>query len=621
MKLLYFVLLVVFVSATPKTNSTEKKQSSIDKLINDATNTSKPIPVVEVDPLNTNETQKLIKELADAEVTRNTLKEQTKKAQKALLKQTEELAKEHKIRMKKIKEQSQDFEKREHLREQVEEAKLALLHANGSFVETKNDVAALKNYTEEEMKQIEYQRKIQLRDKIDAERRRVQIEKLKNALNKKQQEMEKKIKAQHEKEDKAFKIAHQRLLEKFDKERKIRKDALMKKEMELRKMRALEFEKFRTEVEMERKMKRLTIEETQKQLLNLRKAEEIKREIVREGIRYKKLLEQQKMKKAEEKAKMIEDLKDKAVNLMLQKEDLNRKRKIEATELMNEVANAKKEIETNIKITKKGIQSRRERKAAIRTATIRSERTKMRYLKIKALKDILSKKLAAEERIYKKKLEEQKKIKALECKARGLVKRLSNIAKEYNKRSIEVIKKVKAEKKALLIRKMLLEKADEINEKRSLINQFKLKIRQLEEQELKHQMQLSGVEKDILNQRTLAKIIRMKTMRERMRRKRILALKKNLRKMYLERRDMLWKKRCIRFRKTANMKQNEELRKRKIARIICGKKYWKKQAPKKCYDFIGGKYHDLIHKPGKNIFRCPFEKYHGITKCDSIELP
>jgi hypothetical protein len=374
---------------------------------------------------------------------------------------------------------------------------------------------------------------------------------------------------------------------------------------------------------MERKMKRLTIAETQRQLINIRRAEEIKRQIVREGLKYKKLLEQQKMKKAEEKAKMIEDLKDKALDLMLEKENIKRVRKAEAKEMAIDVAYMNKEIAQNAELTKKSIKSRRERNAAVRRAKIIAERNRLRYQKIKALKYILAKKLAAEQALFKKRYDEAKKIQELDHKARGLVKRLSVIASSFDKKSIDVLKKIKAEKKAILIRKLLQEKAEEINAKRVLINNYKLRIHKLEEEELKHNMQLSGVASDVLIQKTLARIARMRAIRENRRRKRITLLHRKLNRAFLDRRNMLWKERCLRFRKVGNMKlQEAEARKRKIALLICPKSEFKelpKPQHQKCYDFIHNRFHRLVRQNHK--YGCPFARKFGMRSCDKIELP
>ncbi|ELP95257.1 coiled-coil domain containing protein, putative [Entamoeba invadens IP1] len=570
--------------------------------------------------LEQNETASLIKEIADAEIESEKIKKQKRLAEIALNKATETLAKNHKASITQIEKMSERLETKARLAGKLSSAKIKNVLANASLAEMVNQLTADKNATAQDMELIEYNRKIALRDKIDEIKRKKAIAELKKSLAEKRRKVEADTIKQQIEEEKALKKARLELVQKFDKERKERKDSLVNKEVEMRKLQQLELEKFNKELEVERKMKFLTIESTQRELFNMRKAEEIKREIVKQGIQYNKLLQEENLKKAEQKARMIEDLKDKAVTLMLQKEDFMRKRKIESAELKSEVMTAKREVAEAEKLAKKAIRSRRIRRVALRNAQIKARRTQIRYLKIKALKDVLSKKLLAEQTIYKKKLDEQTKIKALDCKARDLLKRLKTVAKVYDEKSAETLKKIRAEKKALLIRKMLQEKADEINEKRTLINSFKLKIHKLEEEEMQKQMQLSGVEKDILNQKTLAKIMVMKRIRERSRQKRINELKAKLNKMFLTKRELLWKKRCIRFRKVANKKMDEEARKRKIARIICGKKVNRNKLTK-CYDFIHNKYHNMIHKPGKPGFSCPFAGKYGITKCQPIELP
>jgi len=576
--------------------------------------------VQSTDDYNKKTTKELIKEIAETEAQRIQLKAQSKLAQDALRKETNQMTKEHKERMNKIAKESSKILKGQELRESLKDAKLAEIKANGTYIEVKEQANALKKMTSEELAKLEYQRKINLRDRIDAERRRRQINKLKMELNQKQKKLEEEYNKKHEKEERAFTVMREKLWRQLDNDRRARKEASLQNEINLRKLQDLELEKFKAQLEMERKMKRLTIAETQKQLLGLRKAEEVKREIVREGLKYKKLLEEKRMKEAEAKAKMIEDLKDKAVQLMLEKENLIRIRNTEAKQLGNEVATVKREIDENARMTQNAIKARRERNATVRKAKIIAERNKMRFRKIRAMRIILARKLVAEQALYKKKVEEAKKMRELDIKARKIVKTLSKVASSYDKKSIDVLKKIKAEKKALLIRKLLQEKAEEINAKRKLINSFKLKIHKLEEAELKEQMKLSGVARDVLNQKTLARIIKMKLLRENKRRRRIATLKRRLDKMFMERRDMLLKKRCLRFRKTADMKQREEARKRKIARIICGNTLrHHKVHPKKCFDFVHGRYHHLIQQHHR--FGCPFTKKYGVISCDKIELP
>jgi len=314
---LYFVLFIAIVSAT----------------------------VQSTDDYNKKTTKELIKEIAETEAQRIQLKAQSKLAQDALRKETNQMTKEHKERMNKIAKESSKILKGQELRESLKDAKLAEIKANGTYIEVKEQANALKKMTSEELAKLEYQRKINLRDRIDAERRRRQINKLKMELNNKQKRLEEEYNKKHEKEERAFTVMREKLWRQLDNDRRARKEASLQNEINLRKLQDLELEKFKAQLEMERKMKRLTIAETQKQLLGLRKAEEVKREIVREGLKYKKLLEEKRMKEAEAKAKMIEDLKDKAVQLMLEKENLIRIRNTEAKQLGNEVATVKREID------------------------------------------------------------------------------------------------------------------------------------------------------------------------------------------------------------------------------------------------------------------------------------
>jgi len=323
------------------------------------------------------------------------------------------------------------------------------------------------------------------------------------------------------------------------------------------------------------------------------------------------------MKKAEAKAKLIEDLKDQALKLMLEKENLMRMRKAEERELAGEVANVKKEIKQTERIAKQQIHSMIKRSKAIRKAKIIAERNRMKYLKIRAFRIYLAKKIATEQSLFKKKIEELKKIKQLDAKARKTVQNLSKIASAFDKQSVATMKQIKAEKKAIMVRKLLEEKAEEINTKRMLINDFKLKLHKLEEAELKKQMELSGVARDVLKQKSLARILKMRIVRANRRRRRVADLKKKLDRMFLEKKSMLMKKRCINFRKTYELKQREEARRKKIACILRGKRLQNK--PQKCFDMFSGRYHSLIHKP--NPLGCPFARRYGVKSCDNIELP
>jgi len=588
---LYFVLFIALVSAAPNTPAT-----------ND---------------INKKTVSELMKEIAETEAKRIQLKAQTQLAHQALERETTQMAKEHKVRMNKIAKQAKKIYETNRLRESARDAKIAEIKANNTFIDAAAQAKALKNFIQDSLADIEYQRKIHLRNRIDDERRKQQIHKLKRELNAKQRKIEEQYKKQYEKEEQAFKKVRESMWRKLDNDRKLRKDALLAKELNLRKMKALELEKFKEQVEMERRMKSLTIAETQKQLFNLRKAEQIKREIVREGLKYKKLLEEQKMKKAEAKAKLIEDLKDQALRLMLEKENLMRMRKAEERELAGEVANVDKEIKQTEQITKKHINSMVKRGKAIRRAKIIAERNRMKFLKTRALRIILAKKIATEQSLFKKKLEELKKIQQLDVKARETVKNLSKIASAFDQQSVATMKQIKAEKKAIMVRKLLEEKAEEINTKRMLINDFKLKLHKLEEAELKKQMQLSGVARDVLKQKSLARILKMRIMRANRRRRRVADLKKKLDRMFLEKKSMLMKKRCINFRKTYELKQREEARRKKIACILRGKRLQNK--PQKCFDMFSGRYHSLIHKP--NPLGCPFARRYGVKSCDNIELP
>jgi len=603
---LYFILFISLVSAA--TNSTVTKCPVAKKAV------KKNVVNFSIKNKSINE---LMKEIADTEAKRLQLKAQTNLAQTALERETAQMAKEHKVRMKKIAQQTRKVIAKNRLRQNVRDARIAQIRALHSWMTTKNQAKALKNLTKESLAGIEYRRKINIRNRIDEERRRQQLHKLKQELHAKQRKLELKYRKQHEKEERAFRKVRQSLWNKLDNDRKYRKDALLHKEMNIRKLHALEFERYKAQIEMERRMKRLTIAETQRQLFNLRRAEQIKREIVREGLKYKKLIEEQKMKKAEAKAKLIEDLKDQALKLMLEKENLMRVRKAEEKELATEVANVKKEIAHNRKIAKRQICSMIRRSKAIRKAKLIAERNRMRFLKIRSFRLDLAKKIASEESLFKRKLEELKKIKQLDAKARKTVKKLSELASTFDKKSVCALKQIRAEKKAIIVRKMLVEKAEEINTKRMMINDFKLKLHKLEEAELKKQMDLSGVTRDILKQKTLARILKMKIVRENRRRRRIANLKKKLDRMYLERRSMLMKKRCIHFRKTVELKKREEERRKKIACLLRGKR--QQQNNKKCFDMFHGKYHRLIHKP--KPLGCPFAKIYGVKSCDNIELP
>ncbi|KAL7721124.1 Coiled-coil domain containing protein [Entamoeba marina] len=386
------------------------------------------------------------------------------------------------------------------------------------------------------------------------------------------------------------------------------------KEIEFRKLKALELQKFRNKLENERRIQRLTIEETHQQLMKMRKEEMLKQQIIREGLRYKTLMEQKKIRKAEETAQMIESLKDAALKLSLKRENLKRKQKTEAAQLLSEVENTKREIETEKMVHRASIKSQKARGAALRHARLVTGRNKIKYLKIKAMKDILSAKLKAEEAIYKRKLEEHKKIKKLECDARKNIKKLRQEAIGLDKQSAEMLKKDP---------KLLHEKADEINVKRNLINSYRLKIHALEESEIKQHQRLSAIEHDTFNNRALTRLTKEAHLRKIARMRRVREFQRKLERVYEDRKKYLFKKRCVRFRKAFDKKiqaQQEERRKRKIAQIICGGKFVKKTQHRKCYDFIGGKYHKLVRSHGHH-YGCPFEKRHGITKCQTLELP
>jgi len=252
---LYFVLFIALVSAAPNTPAT-----------ND---------------INKKTVSELMKEIAETEAKRIQLKAQTQLAHQALERETTQMAKEHKVRMNKIAKQAKKIYETNRLRESARDAKIAEIKANNTFIDAAAQAKALKNFTQDSLADIEYQRKIHLRNRIDDERRKQQIHKLKRELNAKQRKIEEQYKKQYEKEEQAFKKVRESMWRKLDNDRKLRKDALLAKELNLRKMKALELEKFKEQVEMERRMKSLTIAETQKQLFNLRKAEQIKREIVR----------------------------------------------------------------------------------------------------------------------------------------------------------------------------------------------------------------------------------------------------------------------------------------------------------------------------------------------------
>jgi len=442
-----------------------------------------------VDDFNKKTTKELIKEIAETEAKRIQLKAQTNLETSNLQKQTALMARKHKMNMKDIANETKNYVYNHRLRQLARDTKLATIRANDTNIDVIEHNNRLKKYNAEQMARIEYQRRINIRNRIDDERRRTILKNFKRKLNERQKKQEIEYKKNRDKEERRFRVIRENMWRKLDSDKRKRKDAQLKREIEMRKKQALEFQKFREEVEMERKMKTLTLAETQRQLMNMRRAEEIKGQIIREGLKYKKLLEERRMKQAEAKAKMIEDLKDKALDLILERANIMRVRRAEAREMALDILNMKKEINQNAELTKKAIRSRRERRAAIRQAKIIAERNRLRFAKIRALKNILTKKLQAEEIIYRKKYAEAKKIQDLDFKARDLVKRLSYLAKVFDRKSIDILKKIKAQKKAIIIRKLLQEKAEEINAKRVLINNFKLKIHKLEEEELKHNMQ------------------------------------------------------------------------------------------------------------------------------------
>ena len=361
-------------------------------------------------------------------------------------------------------------------------------------------------------------------------------------------------------------------------------------------------------------------------MMKMRNDELKKQQAIREGLAITRMKAKEQLQHEADKAKLMERLKDAAMNISIQREELMKKRKVEAAQLMSEVQNARKEIREEAKLRRSAIRFNTERRAALRTAGMRSEMNRIKLEKIRALKVILAKKLAVEQQLYKKKVAEQMRIRKLECKSKEMIKRLDHIAVGYDKMSKEMWKKIREQKKQLIIRQLLQEKAEEINQKKLAVAKYKLRLSKLEAEEMKRMNQLNAIESSVNSKTFLSHMRKHAAIRKLHRLQRINKLEEKLRKMYEDRKRYLFARRCLKFRKSYELKKKAELeqrRNKKIADMILGRINGKHTI--KCYDHINHHFHTLIK--GKDYryhpkphFRCPFGPGH-IKRCIPIELP
>lgn len=601
--------------------------SSVKKVIDVLTQPITTTPPPKAIPKNAKEEEaKLLKQIAETINERNKIDNQTQLAEDALMKKTQELIDDHVKKMNTIYTAENDFNKAEDLRKQLYRSQLSLIDKK----ENKKDILLRRqlnyNATQRYLKHLEEEKKTKLELEKEKKTRDYLISRTKEMLRQQEKEFDDKMEAKRRNEEAAYLQLRERQKKQYIEERKkfIRDSA--KREIHIRLMQQLERQKYKEQLELERKMKRLTLEETRKQMMQMRNDELKKQQAVREGIAITRMKAEEQLRNEAEKSKLLEKLKDAAMNISIQREELLKKRNIEAIQLMNEVQNAKKEIREEAKLRRNAIKFNEERRAALRTAGMRSEMNRIRLQKIRALKVILAKKLAVEQQLYKKKVAEQMRIRKLECNSKEMIKRLNHIALGYDKMSKEMWKKIREQKKQLIIRQLLQEKAEEINQKKLAISRYKLRISKLEAEEMKRMNQLNAIESSVNSKTFLSHMRKHAAIRKLHRLQRINKLQRQLRKMYEDRKRYLFAKRCVKFRKSYDLKKRaefEQRRNKKIADMILGRIRGKHTI--KCYDHINHHFHTLIKDENyryhyKPHFKCPFGPRH-IKRCIPIELP